>query len=102
MDAAKKLLADNNADVKWENESGQFYGEYKIDGSTYKVWLEDVNSIDLRTSLILKYHLVGAAAWRLDYEVPEIWDTIDRNLKVINSFSEWKRQNTGKNYAYAY
>ncbi len=100
MEAAKKQVDDNNAAVVWEEEHGQFYAEYKKEGSTYKVWLEDINSLNLRTSLVHKYKLAGAAAWRLDFETPDVWSAITGNLKSVKSYAEWKQDNENKTYAY--
>jgi spore germination protein YaaH len=92
MEEAKRLVKENNAKVTWDNESGQFYTEYKKEGSTYKIWLEDQNSIDLKSSLVLKYQLAGTAAWSRTFESPEIWDVLNRNLKELNSYNEWLQQ----------
>lgn len=101
MESAEKFLLENNAQKAWDSESGQFYSEFVSDGATYKVWLEDENSLNLRTSLVHKYELAGAAAWRLDFEVPGVWGVINRNLKVFGSYGEWKLQNQNGQYAYS-
>lgn len=100
MDAARKLVNDSNAKVTWDEESGQFYAEYKKDGKTYKVWLEDENSINLKSSLVLKYKLAGACAWRRSDESPVIWEVLNKNLKLARNYSEWKESNTGTIYVY--
>ena len=101
MEAAKKQVDENNAAVVWEEAHGQFYAEYKKDGSIYMVWLEDINSLNLRTSLVHKYKLAGAAAWRLDFETPDVWSAITGNLKSVGSYAEWKTKNENKTYAYS-
>lgn len=101
MAAAGRIIRENKAAVNWDETSGQFYSEYVKDGATYKVWLEDANSINLRTSLVQKYDLAGAAAWRLDFELPTVWPDIVNNLKAIKSYDEWKRLNEGKTYVFA-
>lgn len=101
MKGIQKLLEESKAHKTWDEESGQFYSEYTKDGATYKVWLEDENSLNLRTSLVHKYELAGAAAWRLDFEVPEVWNVISRNLKVIGSYSEWKLENKNGQFAFS-
>ncbi len=101
MESIEKVLKENKAQKVWDIESGQFYSEYVKDGATYKVWLEDEKSMNLRTSLVHKYELAGAAAWRLEFEVPDVWAVITRNLKAIESYGEWKLQNQDGQYAYA-
>lgn len=100
MESMEEFLKENKAQKSWDSESGQFYSEFVKDGATYKVWLEDEKSMNLRTSLVHKYELAGAAAWRLDFEAPGIWSVINRNLKVFGSYGEWKLQNQNGQYAY--
>ncbi len=100
MDAARKLVNDNNVEIMWDEKSGQFYAEYKNDGKTYKVWLEDENSINLKSSLVLKYKLAGACAWRRGDESPVIWEVLNKNLKLARNYSEWMESNTGTTYVY--
>lgn len=100
METAQKQIEENKAQARWEEESGQFYAEYNKDGATYKVWLEEAHSINLKSSLVHKYHLAGAAAWRLDFEFPEIWNVLRRNLKTFSGYAEWEKQFDGKIFTY--
>lgn len=99
MDNMEKVLLENKAQKVWDGLCGQFFSEFTKDSSTYKAWLEDENSINLRMSLVHKHELAGAAAWRLDFEVPEVWNIINRNLKLCGSYGEWKLQNENILYA---
>ncbi|NSW91040.1 MAG: SH3 domain-containing protein [Firmicutes bacterium] len=100
MESAKKMVNENNAEVRWDEASGQFYAEFKKDGKTYKIWMEDENSINLKSSLVHKYKLAGTAAWRRSDESPEIWEVLNINLKMIRNYSEWKEKNTEVIYVY--
>jgi spore germination protein YaaH len=99
MDAAKQYIQENNAQTVWDEKSGQFYAEFSKDGSTFKIWLEDVHSINLKSSLVQKYKLAGAASWQRTYETSEVWSVLNKNLKSINSFQEWKAENSHIKYA---
>lgn len=101
MEASRKMVQENNAPVTWDKESGQFYTEFKKDNKTYKIWLEDENSINLKSALVHKYKLAGTAAWRRSDEVPEVWDVLNENLKVVSSYQEWKSKNEKKVYVYS-
>lgn len=100
MDTAKKLLKENNAPVKWDETSGQFYSEYSKDGINYKIWIEDENSINLKSSLVHKYDLAGAAAWSKGRETAEVWAVLNRNLKLTGSYQAWMTYNKDKTYVY--
>ena len=100
MEAARKMVNDNNAEVIWNEDSGQFYAEFKKDGKTYKIWMEDEHSINLKSSLVHKYKLAGACAWRRSDESPKIWEVLNTNLKLTRNYSEWKENNTEAIYVY--
>ncbi|MFZ5352858.1 MAG: S-layer homology domain-containing protein [Bacillota bacterium] len=80
METAEKTIADNNAVKVWDDVSGQYYATYQKDGATYKIWLEDAKSIELKAKLVPKYKLAGTAAWRLGFEKPEIWTVIKKSI----------------------
>jgi spore germination protein YaaH len=101
MPDIEKLLTENNAQKVWDTESGQFYSEFKDENSTYRVWLEDERSLNLRTAIVHKYELAGASAWRLDFEDPAVWNVINHNLKDIEGYSQWCRLNEGTQYTYS-
>jgi len=102
MGYAKSLIKENNAQVKWDEKSGQFYAEYnKKNGSNNKIWLESEESIDLKSSLVHKYELAGAAGWRKDFEESKVWNILDKNLKTIDSYEAWQSQNKEKKYVYS-
>ena len=101
MENARQKVKENNAQVTWDNESGQFYCEYKKGEKKYKIWIEDKNSMNLRSSLIHKYGLAGAALWKRSDAVPEIWELLYVNLKEIETYQEWAAKNNEKKYVYS-
>ena len=100
MDEARALIAENNAPVVWDDESGQFYAEFEKDGATYKIWLESAESINLKSSLVQKYRLAGAAAWKMGDESQDVWEVLNKNLKELNSYGEWLEANSSVEYSY--
>ena len=81
MNGAKDVLERNNAEAEWDASTGQNYAEYKKDGLTYKIWLEEEESIETKVAKIHAAELAGIASWRLGYEKNTIWDVI---LKYVN------------------
>ena len=90
MKTAIGNVLDNSGDVEWDPVSGQFFCKYTKGGKTYHVWLEDPNSVNMRTSLVHKYALAGVSAWSRNFVIPEIWDVLDYNLKEITTYYQWK------------
>ncbi|QSQ09420.1 Putative sporulation-specific glycosylase YdhD [Koleobacter methoxysyntrophicus] len=84
MASAQQHIRENKADVVWKEEYGQHFATYTKGEYTFKVWLEDERSIDLKSSLIKKYNLAGAASWRRGFEEPEIWEVLYNNLEKFN------------------
>lgn len=64
----------------WNDELKQNYVEYTKDGATYKMWIEDEESIRAKVSLVSQYNLAGTAAWAKDRENKEIWTVIKEKL----------------------
>lgn len=80
MDGIQKYLANNEITTSWSDEYGQYYGE-KTDGdATYKVWVEDENSLEEKLKLIGNYNLAGGAFWKLGFENTAAWNTIAKYL----------------------
>ncbi|MCF6462071.1 hypothetical protein C3E89_01580 [Clostridium sp. Cult1] len=82
MESANRFIEENNMELEWDEESGQYYGEISKDGVVYKIWLEDTNSIELKSSLVNKYNLAGIASWRKGFETEKIWPAISNMIKL--------------------
>ena len=64
----------------WNEDLKQYYVEYNQDGITYKMWLEEENSIKAKFELMKQYKLAGAAYWEKDMEKDSIWDVVAENI----------------------
>lgn len=80
MDEAKKFIEENNIELIWDDESGQYFGEVTKDGITYKIWMEDEESLQMKSSLINKYDLAGIASWRKGFEKEEVWPVLSNSI----------------------
>jgi len=76
MGVAENLLAQHGAEKVWNEETCQNYGEYQDGDSLVQVWLEDVESINVKLNIMEKYNLGGVAGWKLGLETPDVWDSI--------------------------
>lgn len=77
MPAAEAELARNGVTAEWDETVRQYYAEYKKGEATYKIWLEETDSLREKLSYIKAADLAGAAAWRLGFEKPEVWALFD-------------------------
>ena len=81
MEEAYKILNDNNANIVWNEDAGQHYGEFVENGIVKKIWLEDEASIEERMKVSRKYDVKGIAAWKRGHEKDEVWDIINKYYK---------------------
>ena len=82
MHRAEEIISNHDAEVFWDEASGQHVARYEKNGLTYKMWLEDAVSIQQRLELAQKYNLAGVAAWRRGLEKPEIWAVMEANISA--------------------
>lgn len=80
MSEVDTRLAANGAGTEWLDDCGQYYAEYEKDGKTYKIWIEDQNSIEEKLKVYQENGLAGAAFWKLGFEKSSIWDTISKYI----------------------
>lgn len=77
MGTAKRYLNENGVTPVWLEECGQYYGEYKINDITYRIWLEEHESLKLKLDVMGEYNLGGVACWKLGLEINDVWPIID-------------------------
>ncbi len=81
MNEAMNRMQVNGADKKWLEESGQYYTEYVFNNVTYKIWLEDVKSLEEKLKVMDSHGFAGASFWKLGLEDSAVWDTIIKYIK---------------------
>jgi Predicted glycosyl hydrolase len=65
---------------KWDPTNRVPYFTYRSWGASHQVWYENSNSTAFKVQLVRKYDLHGVAVWRLGYEDPGIWRTIQQQM----------------------
>ena len=81
MDEAQEALTNAGVQAQWDDNTRQNYAEWEADGGTYKIWLEDNQSLEKKLKVISDNDLAGVAEWRLGWENASVWDLI---LQYIN------------------
>ena len=79
MNSVDRVLPDNIS-KKWNDELKQYYVEYVQGGKTYKMWIEDEESIKNKVSLVKQYNLAGVSSWEKDRETENVWNVIKEQL----------------------
>jgi spore germination protein YaaH len=81
MTSADRRVREAGVQPRWLPDKGQHYVEFREGGTTRKIWMEDVRSMERRAALVRRYGVAGVAAWRRGFEAPEIWGVLLRVLK---------------------
>ncbi len=81
MEEAWNMVSVNGIEPTWSKEDGQYYAEYVNEGITYKIWLEDITSIELKLQAAMEKDLAGVSFWKLGFEDESLWDMV---LKYMN------------------
>ncbi|MCI9361127.1 MAG: SH3 domain-containing protein [Hungatella sp.] len=77
--SAKEWIEENQVNLYWQEELGQYYGELNTDEGVKLIWLEEETSLGLKMELIRKADLAGVACWKLGFEPENIWDVVKVN-----------------------
>lgn len=67
---------------QWDDKLKQNYVEFESNGNIKKIWIEDLESIKEKLSLISKYKLGGVASWEKDMEDENVWQLIKELLQI--------------------
>ncbi len=81
MDQASQTLEQYGVQASWDDKTKQNYAQWEADGGVYKIWLEDVQSLEEKMKLIKSENLAGVAEWSLGSENSGVWDVI---LQYVN------------------
>ena len=65
----------------WNEETKQNYIEYNNGSTTYKMWIEDNQSIQVKLNLAREYELGGVAFWAKDREDESVWEVVKQYLE---------------------
>lgn len=92
INAAQLLIEENQVSPVWDEKSGQYVVSFEKDNVTYKMWLENEYSVNLKSALVHKYNLAGTATWSHNFANDKVWDVFAQNLKNTTHYEEWRSQ----------
>lgn len=71
----------NGIEKKWDDDLKQNYVEYTDGNNKKQIWIEDLESLKAKISLINDNNLAGVAAWQKDMETSDVWEMISKEMK---------------------
>ena len=81
----RSVTVPDGVEKVWDEDTKQYYMEYTRGDATYKMWIEDEESIKAKLDLINKYELAGAGFWSKDRESNTIWNIVAEELQIKNN-----------------
>lgn len=81
MKNINNVLPDD-VDKKWNNDLKQNYVEYVDGGNKKQIWIEDMDSLKAKISLIKENNLAGIGSWQKGMESDEVWGMIREELSL--------------------
>lgn len=81
MSLAESHLRAHDTTPEWDDETGQYYAQYKENGITYKIWLEEETSLKKKLEVVKGQDVAGVAFWKLGFERAATWSMIEDELK---------------------
>lgn len=78
MSEAENRVAEAGAETTWDEQTQQNFATWESDGATYKIWLEDTESLEQKLKLMKDNGLAGTAAWALGQEDTKVWKLIQQ------------------------
>lgn len=74
-----KVIPDG-VEKKWDDDLKQNYVEYTDGEDTKQIWIEDIDSLKAKISLITENNLAGVGSWQKGMEIDEVWKMIKEEL----------------------
>ena len=79
MEDIEDILPDN-VERTWDDELKQYYVEYQEENYTRKMWIEDIESLKAKVSLVNTNNLAGVASWQYGMETEDVWSMLKEEL----------------------
>lgn len=71
----------SNVKKEWKDDLKQNYVEYTDGNNKKQIWIEDLDSLKAKISLINDNDLAGVASWQKDMESSDVWKMIQQEIK---------------------
>lgn len=78
----RSVTIPDGVEKTWDENTKQYYIEYEQNGTTYKMWIEDEESLKAKLNLVNEYDLAGGAFWSKDRESNTVWGIIADKLNI--------------------
>lgn len=70
----------NGVEKTWNEDLKQYYVEYMDGNNKKQIWIEDLDSLKAKISLITENNLAGVASWQKGMEPEAVWEMFEEEL----------------------
>ncbi|MCL2377306.1 MAG: glycosyl hydrolase family 18 protein [Defluviitaleaceae bacterium] len=81
---ARDTITSRGGEFFWDYIMRQYYGEVEFTENgvevRYRVWLQDLRSMDEKLGLVRRNNLAGVGFWTKELGVPALWDLVYEHL----------------------
>lgn len=81
MKNIEKVIPEG-VEKSWNEDLKQNYVEYTDEQNKKQIWIEDLDSLKAKISLITKNNLAGVGSWKKDMETIEVWNMLKSELNT--------------------
>lgn len=74
------IIEQNNAQISYDAATKQNVATFESGNCTYKIWLEDDQSVIERMQLTKKLNIRGICICTIDYATQQVWNDITQNI----------------------
>ncbi len=74
-----KVIPDGT-EKQWDDTLKQNYVEYTEEGNKKQIWIEDIDSLKAKLSLIKENDLAGVGSWQKGMETDDVWGMLKEEL----------------------
>ncbi len=76
LNNVQDYLQRMNIQPEWDETTCQNYAEWESGAAKFQIWVEDIESINVKLNVMNVKNLGGVAVWRLGYGTPEVWELV--------------------------
>lgn len=70
----------NDVQKQWDDDLKQNYVEYSEGNNKKQIWIEDMDSLKAKISLITENNLAGVGSWQKGMETDDVWKMLKEEL----------------------